>query len=176
MLRRIRILITSTLIPSIVATVAAAAPGTVDGAAWQNYTHPRLQFRLSFPADIFAIDPAANLDDGLALRNADGSARLLIGAFENEDDASLGDYRKVVLERSYLGAKLDYAPVRKTWFVVSGERDGKMFYERVDFTCGGRRITSWAMIYPVAERRRYDRIVERIAPTYVPSRGGSAGC
>jgi hypothetical protein len=38
-----------------------------------------------------------------------------------------------------------------------------MFYERVTFTCAGRIINSWAMVYPVAERRRYDPIVEQVA-------------
>jgi hypothetical protein len=39
--------------------------------------------------------------------------------------------------------------VRDTWFVLSGTRDGTIFYERVTFTCGGKLINSWAMLYPV---------------------------
>ena len=58
-----------------------------------------------------------------------------------------------------------------SWFVLSGTRDGTMFYERVTFTCGGRRINSWAMLYPVAERRLYDRIVEQVARSYPHRRG-----
>lgn len=150
-----------------------AAPLSGD---WQVYTHPRLQFRITYPADIFAPDPKANLDNGLALVTSDGTARLLIGAFDNDDATTLAEYRQIVLERSYKNAAVDYAPVRRSWFVVSGERDGWMFYERVHFACSGRRITSWAMTYPAAERRYYDRIVERIAPTFRPSEGAAAGC
>jgi hypothetical protein len=57
--------------------------------------------------------------------------------------------------------------------VLSGTRDGVMFYERVTFTCGGRRINSWAMLYPAAERGLYDRIVEQVARSY---RAGEANC
>jgi hypothetical protein len=78
--------------------------------------------------------------------------------------------------RNYADASLDYAPVRKSWFVVSGERDGVMFYERVSFTCDGRLITSWAMLYPVAERQFYDRVVEAVAPTFTPARGRGGSC
>ena len=66
---------------------------------------------------------------------------------------NLRDYRSLVLQQSYAGADIDYAPVSGSWFVLSGTRDGVMFYERVTFTCGGRRINSWAMLYPAAERR-----------------------
>ena len=91
--------------------------------------------------------------EGRLLVSRDGNARLLIGAFGNDERLSLRAYRQYLLERNYPGASIDYAPVRKNWFVLSGERDGVMFYERVSFTCGGRLITSWAMFYPVAERR-----------------------
>lgn len=162
------------------ATVLFAAAGASDAAPlagdWQEYTHPRLQFRIMYPAGLFAPDSKADNADGLALVSADGSARLLIGAFDNEEATTLAEYRRIVLERSYKGAKVDYAPVRRNWFVVSGERDGWMFYERVQFACEGRRITSWAMVYPVAERQFYDRIVERVAPTFRPSAGPAAGC
>ena len=103
----------------------------------------------------------------------DGNARLLAGALPNVDGMSLRDYRSLVLQQSYPGAAIDYAPVRDTWFVLSGIRNGTMFYERVTFTCGGRRINSWAMLYPVAERRFYDRIVEQVHRSY---RAGGGNC
>jgi hypothetical protein len=81
---------------------------------------------------------------------------------------NLRDYRALVLQQSYQGAAIDYAPVGATWFVLSGIRNGVMFYERVTFTCGGRLINSWAMLYPASERRLYDRIVEQVARSYRP--------
>ncbi len=172
-MRRFIAILVSLITSLAVALPSAAAPRS---AEWQDYTHPRLQFSISYPSDVFVPDPRANLDNGLALLSADGTARLLIGAFDNEHETSLEEYRTLVLDRSYKDAKLDYTPVRKSWFVLSGERDGWMFYERVSFSCEGRRITSWAMVYPVAERRYYDRLVERIAPTFRPSEGAAAGC
>jgi hypothetical protein len=77
------------------------------------------------------------------------------------------------LQQSYPGADIDYAPIGPTWFVLSGTRDGIMFYERVTFTCGGRLINSWAMLYPAAERRVWDRIVEQVARSY---RAGEGNC
>jgi hypothetical protein len=143
-----------------------------DRGSVATYRNERHGFTLSYPADAFdQLPPAA--EGGRAFISRDGNARLLAGAIPNPESLSLREYRTLVLRQSYPGAALDYAPVGGSWFVLSGVRDGVMFYERVTFTCGGRLINSWAMLYPAAERRFYDRIVEQVARSYRP---GEAGC
>jgi hypothetical protein len=156
--------------PLLVAFASLAAVGAAaqDVATYRNERHG---FSLSYPAGTFTPQP--NGDDGQVFVSRDGNARLLAGALPNADGMSLRDYRSLVLQQSYPGAAIDYAPVRDTWFVLSGIRNGTMFYERVTFTCGGRRINSWAMLYPVAERRFYDRIVEQVHRSY---RAGGGNC
>jgi hypothetical protein len=135
------------------------------------YRNERHGFSLSYPAGTFAPQPQAAGDEGRMFVSRDGQARLLAGALPNADGINLRDYRALVLQQSYPGAALDYAPVGGAWFVLSGVRDGVMFYERVTFTCGGRLINSWAMLYPAAERHLYDRIVEQVARSYRPGDG-----
>ncbi len=79
------------------------------------------------------------------------------------------DYREHVLETIYAGASIDYAPVHRSWFVLSDTRDDTVFYEPVSFTCDGRRITSLAMLYPYAQCHYYNSIVEKIARTFAPA-------
>lgn len=151
----------------------AAGPAAAQGAAEATtYRNQRYGFSLSYPNRQFrARGPF--MEEGRLWISRDGNARLLAVALPNADGMSLEDYRALVLERRYPGAELDYAPLRKSWFVVSGTRDDTMFYERVTFTCGGRLINRWAMLYPVAERSRYDRIVEQVAKSY---RAGARDC
>ena len=164
-----RLRLPSLVILASVTTVAAAAQ---DVATYRNDRHG---FSLSYPAATFTPQPQEPPagDDGRVFVSSDGAARLLAGALSNADGMSLRGYRSLVLQQSYPGAVIDYAPMRGNWFVLSGIRDGLMFYERVTFTCGGRRINSWAMLYPAAERRLYDRIVEQVARSY---RAGEANC
>ena len=151
-------------------SVSAVAAVAQDFATYRNERHG---FSLSYPAGIFTpLPPPAN-DQGRVFVSPDGNARLLAGALPNVDGMNLRDYRSLVLQQSYPGAAIDYAPMRDNWFVLSGIRDGVMFYERVTFTCGGRLINSWAMLYPAAERHLYDRIVEQVARSY---RAGEANC
>jgi hypothetical protein len=154
--------------------VAAVRPSAqaLGGEEIATYTNKRYGFTLSYPTSHFKPKEPLS-EEGRVWVSHDGSARLLAGALANADGMSLQDYRKLVLQQSYPGASVDYAPVRDTWFVVSGVRDGTIFYERVTFTCGGRRINSWAMLYPAAERSVYDRLVERVARSY---RAGTRNC
>ena len=110
------------------------------------------------------------------LVSRDGGARLLVATIENEGGTSLEEYRTQLLEENYPGANLDYTPVSNKWFVLSGTQGDTHFYYRVSFTCNGRLINSWALIYPVSEKRFYDRVVEAVARTYTPGAGRTGAC
>jgi hypothetical protein len=165
---RIGLLLAAALLGLGISGLAAQEQGAV--ATYRNERHG---FSLSYPAEAFAPQSASPAGEGRVFVSRDGNARLLAGALANAEGTSLRDYRALVLQQSYPGAAIDYAPVGGTWFVLSGTRDGMMFYERVTFTCGGRLINSWAMLYPATERRLYDRIVEQVARSYRP---GESSC
>lgn len=161
------------------ACLAGAVQAWSAGAAvgdWTTYRNARHGYTIAYPTARFADDPANESEDGRLLVSRDGNARLLVGAFANAESTSLADYRAYLLETNYVGATIDYAPVREKWFVLSGTRDGTMFYERVSFTCGGRLINSWALLYPAGERRTWDAVLERIARTYSPGAGRDGSC
>jgi hypothetical protein len=158
----------------VLLTLAAPGAAAQEPDALATYRNERYGFTLSYPGREFSPQPPQR-DDGRVFVSRDGNARILAGALPNSDGLRLRDYRSFVLRQSYAGASIDYAPVRENWFVLSGTRDGIMFYERVTFTCGGRIINSWAMLYPAAERRIYDRIVEQVARSYRPGHGDNCG-
>jgi hypothetical protein len=158
-------------------TVAGeAAAGRVKLKDWSTVENERFGFLLAYPGSIFAPREGSSPDEGTVLVSRDGNARLAVAAFENENEATLEEYRDQLLSENYNGAKIDYAPVKKKWFVVSGTRGEMHFYERVSFTCGGKLINSWALLYPAAERGLYDRVVEAIAESYTPGAGRSGEC
>jgi hypothetical protein len=146
---------------------------------WATLQNQRHGFLIAYPVEVFQQKTNPTTDEGRVLYSPDGKAQLLVGAFANDGQMSLRAYREFLLQESYAGAKLDYAPVRDRWFVLSGTLGDREFYERVSFTCGGRLINSWAMVYPIspeAENRFYDRVVEAIARTYSPGGGRSGNC
>jgi hypothetical protein len=144
--------------------------------SWATVINERHGFAIAYPVDVFEQKEAPRTDEGGVFISKDGKAKLLVGAFENSDHQSLEDYRQFLMLAQYAGAKIDYAPIKDRWFVLSGEKNDETFYERVSFTCGGKLINSWAMLYPTSERKTYDRVVEAVARTYTPGAGRTGFC
>lgn len=168
------------LVPIILAAALAGVTAALSAGAatgdWTTYRNARHGFTIAYPTARFPDDPANESEDGRLLVSKDGGARLLVGAFENAESSTLNDYRAYLIEKNYAGAQIDYAPVRAKWFVLSGTRDGTTFYERVSFTCGGKLINSWALLYPADQRRAWDPVLERIARTYSAGAGRNGAC
>ena len=140
---------------------------------WVDYRNESFGLTLRYPASVFEFERSAEAGDGQLFISKDGRARLLVGALQNSDRHSPRSYQTFISHKSYPGFEIDYAPIGRTWTVLSGKRDGTMFYEKVMFSCGGTVINSFAMLYPVEHRRAYDAIVEEIEDTF---RVSSKGC
>jgi hypothetical protein len=171
-MRSVRLLLTAALLATAAGVTADRPAAQGLGEETATYFNKRYGFTLTYPTTQFKPQEPLS-EEGRVWVSPDGNAKLLAGAVPNPEGMTLQAYREFVKKQSYPDASIDYAPVRDTWFVLSGIRNGTMFYERVTFTCGGRLINSWAMLYPADERKVYDRIVERVARSY---RAGARSC
>ena len=141
-----------------------------------TYRNERFGFRLTYPSSVFEPGEAPQGGQGMVFTSRDGSARLLVSAGQNTTGETLGSYRRFVLSKTYADARIAYAPVRGSWFVLSGTNGDTMFYERITFRCGGQVIYGWQMTYPAAERKIYDPIVEAVHRSYRPGNGEGGKC
>ena len=151
----------------VLATPALAAVSR-DGGAWVRHVNDRYGFSFRYPADVFAPERKSESGDGEVFVGAGGEARLLVGAFENSDGHTVASYMSFIRRESYANYPVSYSPRGQTWFVLSGESSERVFYEKVMFSCGGRIINSFALMYPVATKRLFDPIVEGIENTFRP--------
>ena len=157
-------LLAATAFAFVVAQAArAAAP-----EHWSLYHNERFGLSLLYPGDVFAPDRTAEGGDGQLFSSKDGTAQLLIGGLLNEEGRSPAAYQNYIASHSYASYHIDYRPLGATWFVLSGEGNGKIFYEKVMFSCSGRLINSFALIYSVDQRRSFDAIIERIEHSFRP--------
>ena len=151
--------------------VPAQSQAFIGELDWADYHNERFGLGLSYPTSVFRLERATTDGDGRLFRSRDGRARLLVGAFVNADGLSPASYQRFAARYSYPGMRIDYAPSGRNWTVLSGIRGDTMVYEKAMFSCGGSLINSFAMLYPVEERRFYDPIVERIEDSFRPGRG-----
>jgi hypothetical protein len=149
--------------------VAGPAQGREALLDWVPYVNERFGFSFRYPVGVFEPDRRAEAGDGEVFTDVGGNARLLVGAFENADGVNVQSYMSFIRRESYSGYDVDYAPRGQTWFVLSGENDQNVFYEKVMFSCSGRIISSFALIYPIARKAMFDPIVEGIEKTFKPA-------
>jgi hypothetical protein len=148
--------------------LAAPAQGREALFGWVPYVNERFGFSFRYPAGVFEPERRTEAGDGDVFAGVGGHGRLLVGAFENADGHTVASYMHYIRRESYSGYDIDYAPRGQTWFVLSGENDQNVFYEKVMFSCRGRIISSFALIYPIASKAMFDPVVEGIERTFRP--------
>jgi hypothetical protein len=137
---------------------------------WSTYSNPRYGFSLRYPSDIFAVERTAAAGDGQLFVDKSGDARLLVGTLTNDTGFTPRSYQTYVAQHSYADYRISYQRLGGTWFALSGEGNGKIFYEKAMFSCAGRLINSFALIYPSHQRHVFDRIVEGVEDSFRPGR------
>jgi hypothetical protein len=153
---------------SALAALAQAQPGD-----WATYRNDRYGLFLRYPADVLQPERTSEAGDGQVFVSRDGHARLLVGALPNSDRQSPAAYQEQIARDSYADYQVTYRRVSSNWFALSGEGNGKTFYEKVIFSCYGRVINSFAMIYPTAQSALFDRVVDGVEKSF---RASSATC
>ena len=97
---------------------------------WQTFEVPEFGTRVEYPARIFTAVGEAEKGIGRRFESKDGRAILSIYARENEDDDTPASYlRKNLRQRT-----LDYERVTRSFFAISSERDGIIYYSRCNFS------------------------------------------
>jgi hypothetical protein len=141
----------------------AAALGQDSG--WQRYVVPVTGANVDIPAGIFSKD-AGEPDIGYGRRfvSSDGRANLTVQSYSNDANDSPAAF----LAKQSPPAGIIYRRVTPGFFVVSSERNGKIWYDRCN--AAGRYMNCVLINYPASEKRRWDGIVTRISRTL--SRGG----
>lgn len=141
-------------VATIAATNAVAAPFT--------YTNERFGTVCTFPDDIFTDrQPEPENGDGQEWLSADGASLICSGILNIDDDTPKG-FVAAEKASSQPGYKVTYSRAGKDWAVLSGLKNGKIFYERRLFGRDGVIRTVW-VDYPPALKSKYDPLVGAIA-------------
>jgi hypothetical protein len=150
----------------IISVVCSAAQA--QALHWSEYRNEKYGLTLKYPQDLFVIERTAEAGDGQVFVTREGDARLLVGALVNPSGLTPATYQDQIARQSYNNYLITYKPSGATWFVLSGEGDGKVFYEKMVFSCSGRLINSFAIIYPADKRNIFSPIIEQMEDTFRP--------
>jgi len=129
---------------------------------WTTYANARFGTTIDYPADLFAQhDPPPENGDGQAFRSRDGRARLAVWGAYNVDGDSPQAYVQQYVEPD---GGISYRQITARHFVVSGLRNGDIFYQRCNFAAApGDVIDCFKATYPETDKAAMDAVVARLS-------------
>lgn len=138
--------------------VALRTPRSRD---WTRLVDDKHGTTIAYPANIF--EPVADEGvEGYEFAARDGGARF--GIYSGPQSETLKEMRKRFLSDPSYG-RVTYKPKGKTWFVLSGFRDGNVFYEKYIMRPDGV-LHAFALEFPNAQRALYAPIVEQMEDSF----------
>ncbi len=128
---------------------------------WATYHNARYGTTADYPADLFTVRaPPPTNGDGQTFRTADGRARLLIYGVRNFDEDLPSSY----VAKYFNKPEVTYKRTKWPFFVVSGVRDGEIFYDRCNFPIIINSIIDCLELrYPAEDKAKWDPVVRRIS-------------
>ena len=153
-------------------SLALGAPAQVLAApadpGWKEFLIPGFGTRLDYPAAVFSVSEGkSEVGTGERLSTADRRASLTIYSRANETGETPASYLRKNLRLSQ--SVIQYQRVTPTFFAISAEREGTIYYSRCNFSgLHGQSIHCFDLVYPRREKRAWDGIVTRISLSLRP--------
>jgi hypothetical protein len=139
---------------------------------WTTFVEPQLGTHVQLPSEVFAVhEGPAPRGIGEQYKTPDGRAVLAVYSQPNVRHETPRTY----LKRNYRvpRATIDYVRVTLSFFAVSAENKGSIYYSRCNFSReSGGTIHCFDLKYPAQEKRAWDDIVTRISRSLEPSERG----
>lgn len=149
---------------------AARMPGDLfvpAGRGWMTYVNARSGASLTYPTDLFEPLPPSAGGENQRFVSRDGEAELEFIVLPRAPGQTPSS-----LQRSLIGREgyeeVTYRPRGRSWFVLSGYRGDRIFYEKYMFAGGS--VQAFAMAYPSGLRHVYDPVVEVVEDNFRPAR------
>jgi hypothetical protein len=145
--------------------------GSRPASEWRKFADPDLGTRVDIPTGIFSVpDGPSHRGTGQQLKTTDGRAVLAVYSQANDERDTPASYLQKNFKEPL--AALDYRRVTSSFFVVSGVKDGTIYYSRCNISYARRgRLHCFDLKYPASEKRAWDAIVTRISRSLRPLAG-----
>jgi hypothetical protein len=149
----------------------ALALASLASPAYKTYHNTRFGYHIDYPADL-RPQPEADNGDGCRFVSADGQTVLTAYASYNALDGGLATERRIAQQswrEKYATFTLDQ--LTRTGYVLSGQVQGRIFYEKT--VLKNNTLTTFSWEYPAAQKAAMDTVIRHTAQTLQPSVAGA---
>lgn len=147
------------LAATICSTIVVSAGG--GARATETYANARFGYTICYPENLLIPQRESENGDGRKFVAKDGAELAVWGQYNVQ-----GTLGEVMADRiSWVqkdGGAVTYQAAKKTWFVISGEEGGKVFYHRT-IVGRGDLLISFRLTYSRDLAARYDPIIRQLS-------------
>jgi hypothetical protein len=141
-----------------------ASPPSAQELAWRVYDDPEHGCELDYPGAIFTAD-TVKPDEPRRFSSSDDNIYFKVLGTENT-----AGWTPAEIRRKYLGSSMPgdvvYERTKNEFLVLSGYRNGSIFYTKVAVSDDRRVACILDITYPRAMKERFDEIVTRMSRSF----------
>lgn len=137
-------------------SVIVARPAQV---VYETYRNEAFNYAIPYPANVFEAQADVGGNHGRSFATSDGSVSLVVYATENGSTDLLK--REYAQELKTPEQRATYNVLRRGWYVVSGYKGEKVFYQRTILDSG--LLKTFRIEYPAEEKPYFDPITEKLS-------------
>jgi hypothetical protein len=128
-------------------------------ASWRTYVNPRFGVAVDYPPIFSRKDRPPDNGDGQTFRTQRGEAVLTVfGSYNIDNEKS----DRLMAARKQSGVAYTYERAAKTWFVLSGAKNGQISYTRCNLA-GSDVLGCIELEYPSMDAAQWKDVVARLA-------------
>lgn len=141
-------------------------PAVPEQDVYKTHVNDRFYFCVDYPANFLFPQPPPDNGDGLKFLSMDGESYMIASGINALDETLEMAYKNNLRETDYFGVKrtITYHRKAKNFYIVSGYKEGKIFYTRRYLRDGVFRSLNF--VYPRSEKYRFDRIIAHVVKTF----------
>lgn len=129
-----------------------------------TYINDRFSFSVLYPPGLLKMQPPPENNDGRTFLSRDSSVEMRAWGQYNAFSRTLREEYEDALKG--FGEKPSYMMLGKSSFVLSGIKEGKIFYQKTLYRKNNDAFYTLTIEYPQTQRKKYDPIVTRISNSF----------
>ena len=140
---------------------------------FSTYSNERFFFSIDYP-DALKMQPPPDNDDGRTFLSDDGKVEVRVWGQYNAETKTLDE--RYLLDLKGFTEKPSYMVLKRDWYVLSGMKEGNIFYEKTLIRRRGDTdiFFTFTVTYPPAMKAKFDPIVKRMADSFKFDPNGDA--
>lgn len=134
------------------------------------YSNGRFGFSITYPADVLFPQPEPMNGDGQSFLNKTGTVKLVVSGlngYENDSIENIYDYELYSSQEGNPKDVIVYKRQKNNWFVISGYRDGYIFYLKKYLV--DDHLVTFDLSFPESEKEKWEPVLMKLLDKFKPA-------